>query len=93
MALAIIDHDDWLLAVRNRSRDGKGITTPMRQLIRKLPDVAFVLLNKCMKLSTNVASDSKEFKAKFYYDLIDDTYADWSTGWEEGNLRNLPNCG
>ena len=89
VALAILDHKDWLLAAKNRSRDGKGITTPMRQLIKKLPDVAYVLLNKCMKLSTNMPNDAEDFQVTFYYDLLDDTYADWCNDYEEGEDRSV----
>ena len=58
----------------------------MRQLIQKLPDIAYILLNKCLKLSEDVDDDDEEFKVKFFYELIDDTYADWSNdadyeGW------------
>ena len=89
-ALAIIEHKDWKLAMKNRVRVGKNhITTPMRQMIRKLPDVAFAVLNKCMKLSENLPNDSEDYQVRFYYDFVDDTYADWSNDYEEGENQSL----
>lgn len=83
VALTILDHKDWLQAVQNRLRFGKNISTPMRQLIKKLPSVAFVLLNKCMKLTSFLPEDSEDYQVTFFYDLIDDTYADWSADADE----------
>ena len=37
VSLAIVDHADWLDVMQNRSREGASITTPMRQMIKKLP--------------------------------------------------------
>ena len=31
-----------------------------------------------MELSTNVTTDSLDFKTKFFYGFIDDTYSDWN---------------
>lgn len=37
VALVIIQHNDWKQAMRNRTKDGTTINTPMRKLIKKLP--------------------------------------------------------
>lgn len=83
VALAILDHPDWLSVMKNRSREGRNVTTPMRQLIKKLPDVAYLVLNKCMKLTTHLPPDSFDYKVQFYYDLLDDTYSDWTNDGDE----------
>ena len=41
-------------------------------------DVAYLVLNKCMKRSTYLPNDSEEYKVQFFYDLVDDTYSNWS---------------
>ena len=88
VALVILEHKDWLLAAKNRSREGKSITTPMRKLIKKLPDVAYILLNKCMKLSTDLPYDAEDFQVRFFYELIDDTYANWCVDYDEGEDKS-----
>ena len=37
VALVIIQHDDWKQAMRNKTKEGNTINTPMRKLIKKLP--------------------------------------------------------
>lgn len=37
VALVIIQHNDWRQAMRNKTKDGTAINTPMRKLIKKLP--------------------------------------------------------
>ena len=38
-ALAIIDHRDWKLAMRNRTFEEGKLQTPMRKLIIKMPGI------------------------------------------------------
>ena len=45
--------------------------------------MAYTVLNKCMSLSDNVTSDDPEYKVKFFYEFIDDTYSNWDPdSWE-----------
>ena len=37
VALVVIQHNDWRQAMRNKTKDGTTINTPMRKLIKKLP--------------------------------------------------------
>ena len=37
VALVIIQHKDWRQAMRNKTKEGNFINTPMRKLIKKLP--------------------------------------------------------
>lgn len=46
-------------------------------------DVAYLVLNKCMKLTTHLPPDSFDYKVQFYYDLLDDTYSDWTNDGDE----------
>merc|ERR1719427_450989 len=53
----ILHHKDWLIAAKNRFTEGKDTSTAMHQLIRKLPDIAYTLLNKCTtKISVGLPS-------------------------------------
>jgi len=46
VALVIIQHNDWRQAMRNKTKDGTTINTPMRKLIKKLPgELPVMLLN------------------------------------------------
>ena len=45
VALVIIQHNDWKQAMRNRTKDGTTINTPMRKLIKKLPGKQAMLFN------------------------------------------------
>ena len=42
-----------------------------------------------MKLSTNLPPDSYDYQVQFYYDLLDDTYADWSNDYDEDDKRSI----
>jgi len=37
VAFVIIQHQDWRQAMRNKTKEGNAISTPMRKLIKKLP--------------------------------------------------------
>ena len=44
--MAIIDHDDWRLVMRNRIKEGNVVTSPMRKLIKKLPGKVLTKITK-----------------------------------------------
>ena len=58
VALALINSPRWESALRNTTEAAwGGITTPLRKLIRKMPEVAEEVFNKCTV--TNATKDGK----------------------------------
>ncbi|XP_013406001.1 transient receptor potential cation channel subfamily A member 1 homolog isoform X2 [Lingula anatina] len=79
VAMAIVKTDKWEEAMKNQIADvTKGLVrdTPLRKLIRKMPDVAEKVFNNCMKPNmTNL--EHKDCEITFNYEYLDDMYADW----------------
>ncbi|XP_014772761.1 transient receptor potential cation channel subfamily A member 1 homolog [Octopus bimaculoides] len=77
VAMLIVSDDRWEEAMQNETLDfKKGYRqTPMRKLIRKMPEVAEKVLNQC--LSTSGSPDKPDYSITFTYKYLDDTYTDW----------------
>ncbi|XP_071818880.1 transient receptor potential cation channel subfamily A member 1 homolog isoform X3 [Apostichopus japonicus] len=78
VCLAIINHKQWLDAMRSVSSDPvSGIrTTPFRKLIRRMPDVAEVVLNRCLT-ENDQPREHKNYCITFDYELLDDMFCQW----------------
>ncbi|CAI9718034.1 transient receptor potential cation channel subfamily A member 1 homolog [Octopus vulgaris] len=77
VAMLIVSDDRWEEAMQNETLDlKKGYRqTPMRKLIRKMPEVAEKVLSQC--LSTSGSPDKPDYSITFTYKYLDDTYTDW----------------
>ncbi|CAH1799596.1 unnamed protein product [Owenia fusiformis] len=78
VAFAIINSDKWEEALRNETLDlATGLrSTPMRKLIKKMPDVAERAFYRCT--SANMGnSDHPDYEITFNYEFLDDMYAIW----------------
>ena len=74
VAEVLVNNRDWALILRNAKRDEQTNRwdTPLRKLIRKMPDIALIVLNKCCTIIpknkneqvTSNADDKKEKKKK-----------------------------
>nr|XP_022289772.1 transient receptor potential cation channel subfamily A member 1 homolog isoform X3 [Crassostrea virginica] len=87
VALVIINSDKWEEAMRNETPDiATGLrTTPMRKLIKKMPDVAEATFLRCMT-TNNRNPEHPDYKCTFNYEFLDDTYSSWSEhGSSEGS--------
>ncbi|XP_030851347.1 transient receptor potential cation channel subfamily A member 1 homolog isoform X2 [Strongylocentrotus purpuratus] len=74
VAMLILNHDEWWKVLCSaRTED---FTTPMRELIRKMPGVAEKVLDKCVTVVNDQCSSSYE-EIEFNYELIDDAFAEW----------------
>ncbi|CAM1295460.1 Uncharacterised protein g1290 [Pycnogonum litorale] len=70
-ALLIINHSDWRKAMCNtRKLPNDMFDSPMRLLIRKMPDVAEAVFNRCIE----VTEESGKPIVVFNYEFLDDTY-------------------
>lgn len=87
-----IMHDNWVeyMSVSTPVLGGNSnrMDTPMRHLIRHMPDMATLAMNKCIELSCYKDAKNPEFTARFYFAFLDDTYT--STQWKTttGNLAS-----
>ncbi|GAB1607428.1 transient receptor potential cation channel subfamily A member 1 homolog [Argonauta hians] len=79
IAMLIVSNPRWEEAMQNETLDLKTgyRQTPMRKLIRKMPEVAEKVLNQC--LSCSGCPDNRDYSITFQYKYLDDTYTDWRT--------------
>ncbi|XP_052808936.1 transient receptor potential cation channel subfamily A member 1 homolog [Mya arenaria] len=95
VATAIIKSDYWHEALRNHTLDliTNRHDTPMRKLIRKMPDVAEEAFNRCME-GNKENMESPNYSITFNYEFLDDLYSmlSWSekgtsdSGSSDGSL-------
>ncbi|XP_013400960.1 transient receptor potential cation channel subfamily A member 1 homolog [Lingula anatina] len=89
VAMAIVKSDKWEEAMKNQTAVSKdlGKDTPLRKLIRKMPDVAEKVFNKCMK--PNMTNPENSDCEKIYnYEYLDDTFADWGEKSDDGSCSD-----
>ena len=78
VASAIILSDKWKDALSNETLDlNTGLrVTPMRKLIKKMPEVAEKVFNQCTTANTT-NPDNPNYKITFNYEFLDDMYSNW----------------
>ncbi|KAH3729943.1 hypothetical protein DPMN_055921 [Dreissena polymorpha] len=76
VAMAILQSEHWQLALRNHTLDQNSDRhdTPMRKLIRKMPEVAELVFNRCM-VHNKVSFESSNYEITFNYEFLDDLYS------------------
>ncbi|KAK7502989.1 hypothetical protein BaRGS_00005615 [Batillaria attramentaria] len=79
VALRIINSDQWQQALRNSTEDPDTgrIDTPMRKLIKKMPDVAERVFDRCMSYGQEKNPERSTYEITFNFEFLDDTYAPW----------------
>nr|XP_039274772.1 transient receptor potential cation channel subfamily A member 1-like isoform X1 [Styela clava] len=93
-------HEKWAeyMSVAKDVDGSKEIETPMRQLIRLMPDIAALVMDKCIELSCYKDPKHPEFMARFNFAFLDDTYTSkyWMVhrGWNDINncIEGYENC-
>ncbi|XP_071491103.1 uncharacterized protein [Diadema antillarum] len=76
IAAAIIKSKDWQVAMQSRDEQ---MTSPMKALIEKLPDVALLVMDRCVHRTSTTESHNTPYKVKFDYRYIDPGPDDIST--------------
>uniref|UniRef100_A0A1X7V085 Ion transport domain-containing protein n=1 Tax=Amphimedon queenslandica TaxID=400682 RepID=A0A1X7V085_AMPQE len=92
VAMAIVTSNQWMSALRNvtyfdqstnsavggGAMGGATFTTPMRRIIRKMPDVAEVVFNRCCQTNEDAVSsiDHPDYKINFIYEFLEDFRVD-----------------
>ena len=61
--------------MQNRTTDGTTVTTPMRKLIKKLPDLALKVCNRCFHAKEPV--NHLDYNITLNYEFLDDINAEW----------------
>lgn len=76
VALTIINSDVWEDALRNETSElnTEMKSTPMRKLIKKMPDVAETVFNKCMT-DNKKSFEHPDYKVTFNWEFLDDVYS------------------
>jgi hypothetical protein len=73
--------------MRNRTTDGATVTTPMRKLIKKLPDLAMRVCDRCFHAKEPVSH--LDYNITLNYEFLDDINA----GWFEDDTTNTGDDG
>ncbi|KAA3679591.1 uncharacterized protein DEA37_0007144 [Paragonimus westermani] len=76
-AFALLREVNWEQALRNQTIGPDGlIQTPMRKLIIYMPDVAQLVLDRCVQVVNSRQVPAREM---YIFEFLDDTYAHWCT--------------
>ena len=75
VVLEILNHHHWKRVMRNRTTDGATVTTPMRKLIKKLPDLAMKVCNRCFEAKEPV--NHLDYNFTLNYEFLDDVNTEW----------------
>eukprot|EP00794_Sanderia_malayensis_P000499 gene499-1145_t len=75
-ALAIINNENWKLALRNSTPDGDSVTTPLRKLINKLPDVAERVFYRCV-VNNGLPVEHPDYEIMCNYEFLEDANTEW----------------
>ena len=73
--MEILNHAHWKKVMRNRTTDGTTVTTPMRKLIKKLPDLAMKVCDRCFHAKEPV--NHLDYNITLNYEFLDDINAEW----------------
>lgn len=76
-AIAILNHRDWHTAMRNRTLEDGRVTTPLRKMIARMPDVAMHCLNRCIAEEEEFPNDDEKYSLTLKYEFMDDVYSNW----------------
>ncbi|KAL8579599.1 hypothetical protein ACOMHN_025552 [Nucella lapillus] len=78
-AMTIINSNVWQQALRNSTVDTATgrVDTPMRKLIRRMPEVAERCFGRCMNFGQEKNSEHTDYEITFNYEFLDDTYMPW----------------
>eukprot|EP00116_Pleurobrachia_bachei_P004026 sb/3464288/ len=84
VAETIIGHKKWYASLENRHKDSD---TPVKKLIRMMPDVAMMVFNRCTDDSFNnehTTSDNWDYQVEFNYRYLEEHPEESDTGDDAG---------
>ncbi|XP_044178516.1 transient receptor potential cation channel subfamily A member 1 homolog [Acropora millepora] len=89
-AIIIVNDKNWKKVMRNKTRELNRVTTPMRKLIIKLPEVANVVLNHCVK-DNDPNADGAGHQITLCFEFLEDIYFKWpENGDDAAPMEDTP---
>ncbi|XP_071957076.1 transient receptor potential cation channel subfamily A member 1-like isoform X2 [Antedon mediterranea] len=78
VAMAIVNSDSWRDALRTEHKHPvyNWRTTPMRKLIKRMPEVAELVFSKC-SISNDKPPEHPDYRIDFDYEFLDDMFFHW----------------
>eukprot|EP00057_Strongylocentrotus_purpuratus_P022835 XP_011677309.1 PREDICTED: transient receptor potential cation channel subfamily A member 1 homolog isoform X2 [Strongylocentrotus purpuratus] len=75
----ILSHDKWreVMSVSILDDDTYERTTPMRKLIKNMPDIAKRVMDRCITVSSEAGPTDSEFWVQFDYEFLEDSFSNW----------------
>ncbi|CAG5131276.1 unnamed protein product, partial [Candidula unifasciata] len=79
VARVLVSSKVWKEALRNVTVDPVTgcVVTPMRKLIKKMPEVAQTVFDRCICYGQEQNPDNIDYELTFNYEFLDDVYARW----------------
>ncbi|XP_072182002.1 uncharacterized protein [Diadema setosum] len=79
IANLLISHDKWreVMSVCSSDQETGERTTPMRKLIKSMPEVAERVMDRCVQGNPEVQPNDPDFWVEFYYELLEDSFSKW----------------
>ncbi|XP_072178435.1 uncharacterized protein [Diadema setosum] len=91
----LVSHDNWreVMSVCSSDQETGERTTPMRKLIKTMPDVAERILDLCVQHNPEAGPNDANYWVEFYYELLEDSFSQWqkpkdSDGKDKGGKAN-----
>ncbi|KAL3318831.1 hypothetical protein Ciccas_002503 [Cichlidogyrus casuarinus] len=73
----LLEDSKWMEMMKKRSVSGKNVESPMRKLIKNMPELALFVLDKCItKEKVDPEKDTRVIK--YNYEFIDDTFTEFT---------------
>ncbi|XP_071487222.1 transient receptor potential cation channel subfamily A member 1-like [Diadema antillarum] len=86
-----VRHDKWkeLMSVCTWDSEKKKRKTPMRQLIKHMPEIAKQVMDRCITHNPEVEPNHPDYWVEFDYELLEDSFSNWekpvNLDGEDGN--------
>ncbi|XP_071493985.1 uncharacterized protein [Diadema antillarum] len=94
----LVSHEKWreVMSVCSSDQETGERTTPMRKLIKTMPDVAERILDLCVQHNPEAEPNDANYWVEFYYELLEDSFSKWekskdSDGKDKGGKANSIN--
>ncbi|XP_072178741.1 transient receptor potential cation channel subfamily A member 1-like [Diadema setosum] len=74
-----VSHDKWkeLMSVCTWDSEKKKRKTPMRQLIKHMPEIAKQVMDRCITHNPEVEPNHPDYWVEFDYELLEDSFSNW----------------
>ncbi|XP_071500366.1 uncharacterized protein [Diadema antillarum] len=79
VAKLLVCHRKWLkvMSVWSSDQETGKRTTPMRKLIKNMPEIAELVMDRCIEQNPDVKPNHPKYGVRFYYELLEDSFSVW----------------